>query len=135
MNLAQDLKEEAAERMQLIGLSLDVVDLLLEKDIIRQSKPHTYACEALSPEQIERIKEFEISRHVLVYFVVRSFTSIGTMDAFLYVSNCPDDWELERKQLTEKTCMAYVYNYDKPDYSGVSSIKFELTDNGGLRRA
>lgn len=135
MDLTSEIiKEEAVQRMQIMGIDSDAIELFDYKGVLRQSKPPKYTCEPLEAEQLSRIQEFETSHHTIVYFVVRCYTSIGTMDAFLYVSGCPDEWESEREKLLKNNALAYVYNYDKPNNSGVESIKFESTGQGGLRR-
>ena len=84
------------------------------------------------------IKQFKddgyISISELVYLVVRSYTTFGKMDCYLYVSDYTEEWAQDRDDIKEMQPLAYVYNHDMPDCSEFGCIGIAGTPAAGLRR-
>lgn len=70
----------------------------------------------------------------LVYLVVRSYTTFGKMDCYLYVSDYTEEWAQDRDDIKEMQPLAYVYNHDMPDCSEFGCIGIAGTPAAGLRR-
>ena len=88
-------------------------------------------------EDLNRIKQFEKNHNALVYFVIRSNTNFGKIDSFLYVSDNPEDWQMDWDNLADQAHWrqeAYVYNHDEPDYSEIGLIGIIPTTAAGLQR-
>ena len=91
----------------------------------------------------QTIKQFEDEGYVsiseqehnaLVYVVIRSYTNIGKMDSMLFVSDYPEEWEMDRADIPHQQQVAYVYNHDAPDCSEIGAIGFAPTPAAGLCR-
>lgn len=59
---------------------------------------------------------------------------MGEMESYLYVSDYPEEWEMDRADISYGQQCVYVYNADYPDFSEFGSIGIELTPAAGLRR-
>ena len=87
-------------------------------------------------EGLERIRRFEEQHNALVYVVIRSYTTIGKMDCYLFVNDHVEEWERDRKSLEAPGdgVFSYVYNFDDPDCSEFGDIGVAKTPAAGLRR-
>ena len=120
--------------MKKIGIFDGTIKDFQDNDLVSQSLPPLGACYWIEGEQLNRVREFEEQYNALVYFVIHSYTEIGEMDSYLFVSDHEEEWEQDREDLEYGQMLAYVYNYDDPDLSEFGHIGFELTVAGGLRR-
>lgn len=135
MNISrEDKKTEAIVRMKALGLFSDTVAQFEKQDLVSMSEPPLGAFFWLEDEDLERAKKFEEDYNALVYVVIRSYTTIGKMDAFLYVSDHAEEWDAEREDLKNGETIAYVFNHDMPDCSELGYIGIEGTVAAGLRR-
>lgn len=80
------------------------------------------------------MREFEEQNNALVYHVIHSYTNIGEMESYLFVSDYPEEWEMDRQDIGEGSQLVYVVNKDMPDCSEFGSIGIALTAAAGLRR-
>ena len=127
-------KAEALSRMKELGIYSQTIRQFAELDKISISKPPFGAIFWIEAEDLERVREFERQYNALVFVVIRSFTAVGTLDSYLFVSNYPEEWPDERRLLKEGEATAYVYNHDAPYCSEVGSIGITLTVVAGLCR-
>ena len=77
---------------------------------------------------------FEEKYSALVYMAIRSYTNIGKMDSFLFISDYKEEWEMDREDLQHNQTCAYVYNCDAPDCSEIGCIGIMRTSAAGLLR-
>lgn len=143
MNLTRKhLIDEAVARMSLIGFNREIIEQFTDRTLIRQSLPPYYNSQPVLPntdtDLLARIAEFERVHDALVYYVIRSYTELGEMETYLYVSKYENEWVNDRDDLSENRSLAYVANLNHPDCSEFGSIGFELIDSGndcrGLKR-
>lgn len=127
-------KAEAIERMKLLGVFPQTIQQFEEDDKISLSEPPIGAFFWLDDKQLEQVHKFEEQYNCLVYLGVRWYTTIGTMDAFLFVSNHRDEWGDDRKDLESGEPYAYVVNWDDLEMSEIGCIGIERTVAGGLKR-
>lgn len=130
----EDKKAEAIARMKLFGVFGPTIRQFEKEDYISISEPPFGAFYWAEGEDLNRIREFEEQNDALLYLVVRSYTNIGKMDSYLYVSNYPEEWEQDREDIKEGQQLVYVYNHDAPDCSELGCIGLALTPAAGLRR-
>ncbi|MEG1563821.1 MAG: hypothetical protein RR365_08855 [Bacteroides sp.] len=130
----EEKKVEALARMKLWGIYPPIVEQFKDEDLVSESVPPIGACFWIEGEQLARVREFEKKNNALVYHVVRSFTTIGEMESYLFVSNYPEEWEMDRADINDGQQLAYVYNHDMPDCSEFGSIGITLTAAAGLKR-
>lgn len=94
MNVSmEDKKAEAVERMVLWGIFPETVRQFEKDGLISESIPPVGACFWVEGEQLERIRKFEEEHNALVYFVIHSYTNIGELENYLFVSDYSEEWE------------------------------------------
>lgn len=135
MNVTREEKKtEALARMKLWGIYAPIRNQFEKEDLVSESAPPLGACYWLDEAQRKRVAEFEEQNNALVYHVIHSYTSIGEMESYLYVSDYPEEWERDREDIKDGQQLVYVFNHDMPDCSEFGSIGVALTPAAGLRR-
>lgn len=132
----EDKKVEAIARMKLLGIYPDTIKQFENEDLVSISEPPFGAFFWVNDEDKQRIQHFEEEHNALVYVVVRSYTTIGRMDSYLFVGDYLEEWEADREaaQNPEDGVFAYVYNHDSPDCSEFGDVGITGTVAAGLRR-
>lgn len=95
----KEKKIEAVTRMKMWGIFSQIVEQFEKEDLVSTSEPPFGACYWLDEAQQKRVKEFEERNNALVYHVIRSFTTIGEMESYLYVSDYQEEWEQDRADI------------------------------------
>lgn len=135
MNISREEKKaEAITRMKAWGIFAPIVKQFEKEDLVSESAPPLGACFWLNEEQLARVREFEEQNNALVYHVIHSYTNIGEMESYLFVSDYPEEWEMDRQDIGEGSQLVYVVNKDAPDCSEFGSTGIALTAAAGLRR-
>lgn len=135
MNISREEKKiEAIARMKAWGIFAPIIKQFEKEDLVSESAPPLGACFWLNEEQLARVREFEEKNNALVYHVIHSYTNIGEMESYLYVSDYPEEWEMDRQDIGKGSQLVYVVNKDAPDCSEFGSIGVALTAAAGLRR-
>lgn len=127
-------KQEAIARMKMWGIFKPIIKQFEEDDLISESAPPFGACFWLNDEQLARVREFEKEHNAVVYHVIHSYTEFGELENYLYVSNYPEEWEMDREDIKTGQQLVYVYNHDTPEFSEFGSIGIRRTVAGGLQR-
>lgn len=83
---------------------------------------------------LDRIEQFEEDHNALVYLVIRSYTTYGKMDSYLYVSQYEEEWTQDREDLKNRLPLVYTFNFADPQLSEIGYISIEKTVAGGLAR-
>ncbi|WP_304430211.1 hypothetical protein [Faecalibaculum rodentium] len=132
----EEKKAEAIERMKALGIFPQTIQQFKNEDCISISEPPFGAFYWAEGQDLERIRQFEAENDALVYVVIRSYTTIGKLDSYLFVSDYAEEWEVDRKNIREvgDGLLAYVYNHDAPECSEMGYIGIAPTDAAGLRR-
>lgn len=101
MNVSRkDKKAEAVARMKLLGIYPETIDQFEREDLVSISEPPFGAFFWADEEDKKRIQQFEQEYNALVFVVIRSYTNIGKMDSYLYVSDYrEEEWEMDRDDL------------------------------------
>lgn len=135
MNVSlEEKKIEAVKRLKMMKLHPNVAKDFERKGLINFSEPPFGGLFWAKDDDLERIKEFEEKYNALVYTGIRSHTSIGDMDSYLFVSDYQDEWEMDRDGIKEGEVLAYVYNRTDPDCSEIGYIGIRSLVSGGLMR-
>lgn len=122
MNISiEKKKQEAINRMKALGIFSQTIKQF-KGGMISYSEPPLGANYWLDDDQKKIVKGFEEEHNALVYFVIRSYTEFGKLDALLYVSDYEEEWEMDREDINDGYALAYTYNYDVPDFSEIGSI-------------
>lgn len=128
----ENKKQEAIERMKALGIFPQTIKQFKE-GMVSYSEPPLGANYWLDEDQKKIAKGFEEEHNVLVYFVIRSYTEFGKLDALLYVSDCEEEWEIDREDIKDGYALAYVYNYDMPFFSEIGGISVQNRFGGLVR--
>ncbi|MBQ9528499.1 MAG: hypothetical protein IJR68_12925 [Fretibacterium sp.] len=135
MNISvKEKKAEALARMKELGIFAETIRQFEKDNKISISEPPFGAFYWIEGKDLERVREFERSYNALVFIAIRSYTSIGELDSFLFVSDYYDDWVVERRALKMGEAIAYVYNHDAPECSEIGCICVAPTVAAGLCR-
>lgn len=127
-------KAEAVDRMRVLGVFPETIKQFERDGKLSVSEPPFGAFYWVDDETRQRVREFEEDYNAMVYLVIRSYTTLGKMDNFLYVSDHEDEWEQDRDDLTIAEPLCYVYSYDMPDCSELGYIGIKKTCAAGLLR-
>lgn len=130
----EEKKIEALGRMKRLGVYSETIKQFEQEDLVSISEPPMGAFFWVENEQLEEMRQFEQRHNALVYVIIRSYTTIGKMDSYLYVSDYKDEWQRDRDMLNSNEAFAYVINRDMPDCSEFGSIGIRRTIAGGLAR-
>lgn len=135
MNICvEEKKKEAVARMKKLGIFPETIRQFANDGLVSQSLPPVGACFWIEGEQLERVREFEKKYNALVYHVIHSFTNIGEMENYLFVSDYEEEWAYDREGLAQGSQLCYVLNLTYPDCSEFGSIGIKLTPAAGLCR-
>ena len=127
-------KAEAIIRMKALGIFKETIRQFDNLDKISLSEPPFGAFYWIEGEDLERVREIERKNNILVFVAIRSYTAMGKMDSFLFVSDYLEEWEADHRIMKEGEAFAYVYNHDMPDCSEMGYIGIAPTIAAGLRR-
>lgn len=129
----EKMKQEAIERMKMLGIIDDAIKQFEEDDIVMRSENPLGALFELSDEEKEIARRFERKYNTLVYLAVSCNTGIGRMISYLYIPQEKEEWELDRDDIEGNTAITYTYNFGDPDCSEIGAIGIE-SRNGGIIR-
>lgn len=132
----EDKLTEAVLRMKKLSIFPETIRQFEEDGKVSVSEPPMGAFYWAEGECLERIRRFEERYNALVYAVIRSYTTIGKMDCYLFVNDHVEEWERDRNSLEVPGdgVFSYVYNLDAPDCSEFGDIGVAKTPAAGLRR-
>lgn len=139
MNISTEEKKiEAIARMKKLGIFPPTIKQFKDEGYVSISEPPFGAFYWAENADLDRIRQFEEENNALVYVVIRSYTNIGKMDSMLFVSDYPEEWQMDRDGITGAAAnwrhLAYVYNHDAPDCSEMGTIGIAPTAAAGLSR-
>lgn len=135
MNISKEKKIiEAVNRMRILEIYPETIEQFKQKGLVSISEPPVGAFFWVEGEEFNEMKQWEQEHNALVYAIIRSYTTIGKMDAYLYVSDHKDEWVDDREMLRNNETIAYVINRDMPDCSEFGSIGIRRTIEAGLAR-
>lgn len=135
MSISIDKKKtEAIERMKLLKIYEPAIQQFEKEGLVGISEPHFGAIYWADGRELNEIRVWEREHNALVYAVVRSFTTIGQMDSYLFVSDYEEEWEYDREALKNGEVFAYVVNRSMPDCSEFGTIGVKLSSGAGLIR-
>ena len=132
MNISiEEKKAEAIRRMKMLGIFPETIKQF-EAGYVSRSEPPFGAYYWVEGEELEALRKFEEEHDCLVYTVVRSYTSIGMMDSYLFVGDDVEEWELDRDDLKDGYAFSYTVNHNAPDCSEFGTIGIKLSVAAGL---
>lgn len=132
----EEKKAEAISRMKRLGIFPETIRQFEQDGKVSISEPPAGAFFWAEGKDLERIRQFEEEHNALVYVVARSYTTIGKMDAYLFVGDYLEEWDMDRRAIENPGdgVFAYVYNHDYPDCSELGNVGIAGTVAAGLKR-
>lgn len=130
----EEKKKEAIKRMKLWKIYPETIKQFEKDGLISMSEPPFGAYYWITPEIEKAVREFEEEYNAMVYSVIRSYTNIGIMDSYLFVSDYCEEWGMDINDISKHRALAYVNNIAYPDCSELGSIGVERTPAAGLKR-
>lgn len=130
----EEMIAEAIVRMKMLGIYPPIIEQYKQDGQISQSECPFGAYYWIDEKSKVRIAELEQQYDGIVYNVIRSHTHFGLLDSCLWVSKYKEEWERDRKEITEGIVFAYVINRDDEICSEFGSIGVKLGIAGGLIR-
>ena len=135
MNVSREIKKaEAIKRMKAMHIYADAIKQFKDDDVVMVSEPPLGGLFWVNDDEKKIVQDFEQEHDVLVYLVVRAYTTFGKMDSLLYVSNYKDEWQMEMDDIADGYVMTYTINHDMPDCSEFGSIAYKSVGGGILRK-
>lgn len=131
-SLQKKQKAEAIKRLELMNICEDVRRRFEEKGDVMFSEYVGYR--VLSDEEKTEVRQFEREHDATVFLGIRLSTMYGTLDAFLFVGEYEEEWEMEREGVLDGYALSYCINRDYPECSEMGSIVFRVTKNGLIVR-
>lgn len=102
MNVSIEKKKaEAVKRMRKLGIFGPTIKQFEKEGLVSISEPPAGAFFWVEGEELEEMREWEKKHNALVYVIVRSYTTLGKMDAYLYVSDYEEEWQEDNECLKE----------------------------------
>lgn len=107
-------KQEAIKRLNILHV-IDDVKINFKNDILMYSERQDAIFNAVlyfveDEELIQKIKRFEKEYNTLVYHVQLLHTEFGNMYSMFYVSDSPNEWEEDKKDLRNHKAFVNVWN-------------------------
>ena len=84
-------------------------------------------------EWLQKIQDIEELYNIKIYYGILTHFDFGDVLSLLYVSNDPNDWQIERNDLTDGVPFVYALNLTDEWMSEFGGIQIE-SNNGGLSR-
>lgn len=140
MNISmEEKKKEAIGRMESLELNGRVISQFSQSGTVYMMRPPFGKYFALNARELEKMHHFERENNDMVYAVIRSFLEIGQtspliLDSYLFVSDIPEEWEMEREELRNGETVAYIVNWKFSDCSEFGYIGIKKSQNGSLFR-
>lgn len=138
MNVSREIKKvEAIKRMKVLGLFVPCIKAF-KRDEIQLSEPTGGLYEFSSNAELTaKVKEFENEYNALVYHVIHTPVKIDgdVMDMynFLYVSDHPEEYEMDNNDIKDGYPFVYVWNKTIDYFSEFGSIAVQGRFGGLVR--
>lgn len=138
MNVSREIKKvEAIKRMKALGLFVPCIKAF-KRDEVQLSEPTGGLYEFSSNAELTaKVKEFENEYNALVYHVIHTPVKIDgdVMDMynFLYVSDHPEEYEMDNNDIKDGYPLVYVWNKTIDYFSEFGSIAVQGRFGGLVR--
>lgn len=139
MNVTMETKkEEAISRMKALRLFAPCIRTFDKRNELQLSEPTGGLYEFSTDKELtEKVKEFEKEYNSLVYHVIHTPCKIDgefmDMYSFLYVSDYPDEYDIDNTDIKDGYAMVYTWNKTIEYFSEFGSIAWKNMYGGIVR--
>ena len=132
MKTREQMKQEALQCMEAIGLSKGCIKAFRDRDMIWTSER---GCLYEDEEFHKLAKQVEEEYGGLVYHIDHTIFEFGDCLSMFYISKYEEDGDLEEtiNDLKDGYAFCYVYNQTDPMFSEFGSISFRPVIGGVMR--
>ena len=125
---------EAVKRLHKMGILEEAIQNFKKSGKVYVSMTPYGILYDLTEQQKTVLQQFEEKRNALVYLVVNKEDEREEMDAYIFVTDNPGEWEIENDDLEAGEAIAYVHNLKKERLSEVGYIGWKRSPFGGIIR-
>ena len=142
----EQLKKEIKERMKLMGVAKNFVDIAIKGDVVifeRQNEIFSDVYYSLEINKSQepytslkvKIQELETRYNFHTYMVQLTHTSFGDLYSLFGVNTKSiEEWEYDKEDLKGKLAFVYVWNASDEDCSEFGTIGWRKGNMGGIVR-
>ena len=133
----EEMKLEAIRRLEMLDIHAETIRQFKEENLLSYSIAGVNYW--FSDKQKKLISEFEKEQNCLVYYGILNQINLEPTLSLLYVPSYNDDfsykqeWLLDRQDISESRCLAYVHHIENEILSEIGYINFKCL-HGGLQR-
>lgn len=142
MNVVTDTRiDEAIRRMEKLELHKNVIKEFKKERKLNKSQMgrvgnvNVGVLYWLDEDERQKVKELEEEYDMVVYHVIESHTSFGTLLSMLYVSSNEEEWVYDEDLMNNDCVFAYVLNLDDDTCSEFGTIGIKKAYGGLVRTA
>lgn len=126
--MKEKMKQEAVERMEMLGISPTAIKIFEEDGEVGLSVSPAFPICEITPEYKKLIDKWEEKTGSMAYHAIYNGAAVGALLSILFVSSDEEEWELDKRDMEAGYPMAYVFNLDIPKFSEYGSISVKNVD-------
>lgn len=124
-------KKECLNRMKMLKLHTNAIKEFRQTGTVNASEGGFLYW--IEDNEKDIVRNFEQEHNAVVYHIVRHCVGGNACLALFYVSNNPDEWEMDRSDISNNTPFVYVLNEDEPAFSEFGTIGIACRFGGIIR--
>lgn len=110
--MLDELKQECIERMKILKLDEHIIEKFIKENTIYLSDIGG-KLEKVNTNELKYIKQYENSKNVKIYHVIKQKTESKDISIFLYVNSNSKNWENEKRDIKLGYDCAIVYTKEE----------------------
>lgn len=126
--MKEKMKQEAIERMEMLGISPTAIKIFEEDGEVGLSVSPAFPICEITPEYKKLIDKWEEKTGSMAYHAIYNGAAVGALLSILFVSSDEEEWELDKRDMEAGYPMGYVFNLDIPEFSEYGSISVKNVD-------
>lgn len=126
--MKEKMKQEAIERMEMLGISPTAIKIFEEDGEVGLSVSPAFPICEITPEYKKLIDKWEEKTGSIAYHAIYNGAAVGALLSILFVSSDEEEWELDKRDMEAGYPMAYVFNLDILEFSEYGSISVKNVD-------
>ena len=129
----EEKKTEAIKRMKMMQVAPETIQKFKDDGKVMVSELPFGAMCFLTEKEQQEVDQFEQEYNALVYHIIRTYTNFGQLDSFLFVSDYPEEWDMENTNIKRNIVFTWTVNRSADWMSDMGSITFRSAHGGLIR--
>ncbi len=121
---------ECIERLKMIVDNDTCISEFKNNNVVMISESPKGCLYGLEQKDRDNISRIESLCNGKVYLIMRSFTTLGEMDTFFFVSRYKSEWRGQKKLLRQGFADCWVINHDMNENAEYGRIAFKMGTAG-----